>query len=143
MNALLDASLLCIHLWLRLCFLLGLLVLPFLLLLLRRLLLVFPLQRRLLLLRLFHRLKEALQSCLLCRFDVPLQLLGRTSDSLLIEAFLSDEICDEAFNIRSIPCEIAFFVVCWSYVWIEEELSCFLVGPIVRDSVSLLRVFLD
>jgi hypothetical protein len=69
--------------------------------------------------------------------------LGRASDPVLAETFFSNEISDEPFNVWSIPCEVAFFVVRRTYVWVEEELSRLLIGPVVWYSIFLFRIFFD
>ena len=107
-----------------------LLLLLNLLLLLLILLIVLPLQRLQLLLRLWNNLEETLQSSLLSGLQVLRQFLRGTSNSVLGETFLGDEELDEAIDVGGFPFEIAFFVIGWSDVWVEEELTGISEGPV-------------
>jgi len=110
-----------------------LLLLLNLLLLLLILFLILPLQRLQLLLRLRNNLEEPLQSSLLSGLQILREFLRGTSDSVLGETFLGDEELDEAIDVGCFPFEITFFVIGWSDVGVEEELTGIGEGPVLRE----------
>jgi hypothetical protein len=128
---------------LRLGLLLDLGLFLFLLLGLHDLLLMLSLQTCFFFFSLRHSFEKPFQSRLLSRLDILLQLLSSVSDTIFVETFLSHQEIDETFHIRSFPFEIAVWVVCFSHVRVQEEFSCFLIWPVVRDSVLILGIFLN
>lgn len=105
--------------------------------------LVFSLQVFDFLVRFCNRFKETFEARLLRGFQILGQSCRCASHSVFAEAFLGHEELDQAFNVRSFPFEVAVRVLWWSHVWVEKQLSRVLVGPVVRDGVAFLRVFLD
>jgi hypothetical protein len=121
--------------WLRLenLFLFGSVFLE--LLLSSELLLILPLELLLFFLSPRDWLEEALKTTLLRTLDTLTQSCGPALDSVLIETLLLDKVLDEAFDVRSLPLEVAQWVVGWPHIGLLKEEARVFEGPIFRDFV--------
>lgn len=106
-----------------------------LLLLVLQLRLRLPLQSRLLLLRLLHWLKEALQPTLLRALQILLQLRRSAAYPVLVEMLLFNEVFDQAIDVRRLPLEVTIGVVGLPNVRMQEEFAGVGVRPVFGDGV--------
>jgi hypothetical protein len=129
----------------RLCLSLSLLLLILLklLLLLLVLLIILPLQVLNLLLGLWDRFEETLQSCLLAALQILCQPSSTTPNSILTESLLSDQELDQTIDIGSFPFKLAVWVVSRSDVGVEEEFARVGKWPVFWKCVFAFLVSLD